>query len=77
MSSASLVAFASFCTIGCGVPLGNENPPQAPQSRPFRPCDSMVGSVSRPGAGSGPSAASALTVPDWICGTAVEICSNM
>ena len=41
------------------------------------PSSSAVGSVSRPGAGSGPSAASALTVPDWICGTAVEICSSM
>ena len=36
-------------TIAFGVPLGNEKPPQAPQSRPFNPSSGAVGDVLQAG----------------------------
>jgi len=57
VSMASLDAFARRCTISFGVSLGNENEPQAPQSRPFTPSSSAVGMFSSPGPRSRPSVA--------------------
>ena len=77
VSTASFDALASRCTIASGVPFGNENEPQLPQSSPARPCSCAVGRFSSPGARSSPSVTIAFTLLPWICGSAVEICSQI
>src|SRR5262249_19632234 len=75
VSTAAFTAWARRCTTSRGVPLGKDSEAQLPQSRPPSPCSCAVASCSRPGARSSPSVAMAFTVPDWICGSALEICS--